>query len=77
MVQWGDGALPAKQGDGTHEIYYYDDDTGYGLTGCEEKIGPWDRWLVGKIICTKCRRVRAENQHSEQGPREWFPRKAT
>lgn len=66
MVKWDDG---------THEIQIYNNDNGYGLTACGERIGPWDIWLVGEITCPKCRRVRAEEHHSEKGPREWFPPK--
>lgn len=66
MVQWADG---------THEILIYNDNNGYGLTACEEKIGPWDVWLVGTITCVKCRRLRTEEKHKEKGPREWFPKK--
>lgn len=66
MVQWEDG---------THEILIYNDDNGYGLTACEEKIGPWDVWLVGTITCVKCKRLRTEEKHQEKGPREWFPKK--
>lgn len=66
MVQWDDG---------THEIYAYNDDNGYGLTSCGERIGPWDIWLVGEISCIKCRRMLTERLHEEKGPREWFPPK--
>lgn len=68
MVQWEDG---------THEILIYNDDNGYGLTGCERRIGPWDVWLVGVVTCADCARMNerreAEARQPKKGPKEWFP----
>lgn len=63
--------------DGRHEVLYYDDDTGYGLTGCRKTIGPWDVFLDGPVDCAECLKNRerraTEARHKVPGPKEWFP----
>lgn len=63
--------------DGRHEVLHYDDDTGYGLTGCRKTIGPWDVFLDGPVDCPDCLKNRerraAEEKHKASGPKEWFP----
>lgn len=52
-----------------HALVFYNDNNGYGLALCEEKIGPWD---VGprmdeKITCTKCQEAQAKNDEVAKG----------
>lgn len=38
-----------------HALERYNDDTGYGLTLCGAKVGPWDFGPnLSKIECLKC-----------------------
>jgi len=38
-----------------HALERYDDDTGYGLTFCGAKVGPWDLGPnQGEIECLEC-----------------------
>lgn len=38
----------------THDVKYYNDDTGYGETSCGKLVGPWDVTLSGPFDCAKC-----------------------
>mgnify|MGYP003579477721 CR=1 FL=1 len=40
----------------THDVRYYNDDTGYGETACGKVVGPWDTTICGKFSCKKCHR---------------------
>ena len=46
-----------------HVIFAYDDDMGYGVTICEEKIGRCDLGprLEQEVTCSKCKEIQAAN----------------
>ena len=39
----------------THDVKYYNDDTGYGETSCGKMVGPWDATLAGPFDCGSCK----------------------
>jgi hypothetical protein len=40
-----------------HDVKYYDDDTGHGLTACGLRVGPWDVTWSGQFTCIRCIRA--------------------
>lgn len=42
-----------------HEVTYYTDDTGHGLTRCGRTVLPCDATYEGDVTCRKCKEAHA------------------
>jgi hypothetical protein len=37
-----------------HDVRYYNDDNGHGLTACGVRVYPWSVTKAGPVTCKKC-----------------------
>lgn len=43
-----------------HDVRYYNDDNGHGLTACGIRVYPWSVTKCGKVTCKRCTRPKKE-----------------
>lgn len=46
-----------KKAGKVHDVKYYNDDNGHGLTACGLRVYPWTVTHAGLFTCKKCQKV--------------------